>query len=125
MMRAHWPNAEGEIADFMNTVPKVVCSTTMQHPGWRNVTLVRDDVPGAVAELKRAPGGPIFVFGSAMLTDTLLRHDLVDELRIGLNPVLLGEGHRFFRPGFSRRTMRLTEHHRFDSGLLVLHYRRS
>jgi len=125
MMRDHWPKAEGAIADFMNSVAKVVVSTTMDEPGWSNVTLVRDDVPGAVAELKRTPGGSIFVFGSAVLTDTLIRHDLIDEYRIGVNPVLLGEGNPFFRAGFPRRALRLTEHHRFDSGLVVLHYRRA
>lgn len=124
MMRDYWPSAEGPIADFMNRVPKVVASTTLGDPGWSNVTVVRDDVPAAVAELKRAPGGTIFVFGSAGLTDTLIRHDLIDEYRIGLNPVLLGEGHAFFRLGFPRRALRLTDCRRFDSGLVLLHYRR-
>lgn len=125
MMRDYWPTAEGPIADFMNSVAKVVVSTTMDDPGWSNVTLVRAAVPDAVAELKRAPGGPIFVFGSAVLTDTLIRHDLIDEYRIGVNPVLLGDGHPFFRVGLPRRALRLTDHHRFDSGLMVLHYRRA
>lgn len=123
MMRDYWPSAEGPIADFMNRVPKVVASTTLGDPGWSNVTVVRDDVPAAVAELKRAPGGTIFVFGSAGLTDSLLRYGLVDELRIGISPILLGDGARMFRRGGIRRPLRLTWSRTFGSGLVVLHYR--
>lgn len=98
-MAAHWQSEEGEIAEFMNAVPKVVFSTTLPSADWNNSRLVRDDVPGEVTRLKEQPGKDIFVFGSADLSATLIEHGLVDEYRIGINPILLGAGTPFFKIG--------------------------
>lgn len=123
-MAAYWPTATGEIAGFMNRVPKVVVSDTLQATDWQPTTIVRgEDMPREVARLKQDPGGTIFVFGSADLTASLLRHGLVDELRIGLNPILLGAGNRMFKAGGDRQALRLATATVLKSGLVILHYR--
>lgn len=123
MMAAYWPAATGPIAEFMNTVPKVVVSRTLSEVDWHPTTIIRDDVADRIAKLKQEPGQPIFVFGSADLTDSLLAYGLVDELRIGVSPILLGDGVPMFRRGGGRRPLRLTWSRTFGSGLVVLHYR--
>lgn len=122
-MAAHWPTAEGEIAEFMNSVPKVVFSRTLPSADWTNTTLLRDDVPEEVATLKRQPGGDIFVFGSAGLSATLIEHGLVDEYRIGINPILLGGGVPLFKGRTGRLPLSLVDVTRLGSGLVILHYR--
>lgn len=122
-MAAYWPSAEGQIADFMNSVPKVVFSRTLQKADWNNTTQVRENVPEEVSALKRQPGGDIFVFGSADFSATLMKHGLVDEYRFGINPVLLGSGVPFFKGGFGRRNLKLIEARPFSSGLVIMHYR--
>lgn len=124
MMADHWPSETGEIADFMNTVPKVVASRTLDQVGWHPPTIVNDDVAGEVRKLKEQPGGPVFVFGSATLTATLLAYGLVDELRIGVNPVILNEGVPLFKGGGGdRQELRLAESRVLGSGVVILHYR--
>src|SRR5690606_4715602 len=98
-MAAHWRSAEGEIADFMNAVPKYVFSRTLDQADWNNTTLLKEDAGAAVARLKEQPGQDLFIFGSADLSATLIRHGLFDEYRIGLVPVTLGEGSPLFKPG--------------------------
>lgn len=121
-MAAYWPAAQGRIAGFMNSVPKVVFSTTLAKADWNNTTLVTENAPEAVAKLKQQPGGDIFVFGSAGFSDTLIKHDLVDEYRFGINPILLGSGVPFFKGGAERRNLRLIEATPLRSGLVILHY---
>jgi dihydrofolate reductase len=98
---AYWPNASKEeqvIAEPLNTRPKYVASTTLAEPlSWNNSTLLQGDVSEAVADLKsRADGGDLHVIGSAQLVRTLLEQQLVDELRIMIDPLLLGGGKRAF-----------------------------
>lgn len=97
-MAAHWSTAEGEIADFMNAVPKYVFSRTLERADWSNTTLMRGDAADQVARLKQQPGKDLFVFGSADLSATLIAHGLFDEYRIGIVPVTLGEGSPLFKP---------------------------
>ncbi|HLU44274.1 MAG TPA: dihydrofolate reductase family protein [Natronosporangium sp.] len=122
-MASYWPHATGRIAEFMNRVPKLVCSRTLTRADWPPTELVRDDVPGRVARLKQELAGQVFCFGSGELAATLIEHRLVDEYRIGVNPVLLGAGRRFFPGHPYQQSLRLTDHRTFDSGLVVLHYR--
>ena len=99
-MAAHWSEARGAIADFMNSVGKVVFSNTLAEPGWENTRLVRSDAVEEVQRLKAEDGdGDLFVFGSANLSSSLLDASVVDELRLGLVPVVLGSGTQFFKPG--------------------------
>lgn len=99
-MAAHWTQTEGPIADFMNGASKVVVSTTLADATWENTRLVSANVAEEVRRLKVTEDGPmgdIFVFGSAELSSTLLDAGLVDEVRLGLVPVVLGRGAPFFK----------------------------
>jgi dihydrofolate reductase len=97
-MAAHWTKAEGAIADFMNGVPKVVFSRTLAGADWENTRLVGSDASEEVRRLKAEDGdGELFVFGSADLSSSLLDAGVVDELRLGLVPVVLGNGTPFFK----------------------------
>lgn len=122
-MRDFWSSQEGEIAEFMAVVPKVVFSTTLPSADWDNSTLVRDHVPEEIAKLKQQPGKDIFVFGSADFSATLIEHGLVDEYRIGINPVLLGSGVPFFKGRSERLPLTLVDLKRLSSGLVIVHYR--
>lgn len=97
-MAAHWAKAEGAIADFMNGVPKVVFSSTLAEANWENTRLVGSDAAEEVRRLKAEEAeGDLFVFGSADLSSSLLDAGVVDELRLGLVPVVLGNGTPFFK----------------------------
>src|SRR6478672_3884159 len=91
-----WPSREGEFADKFNTMPKYVVSSTLGEPTWNNSTVIEDDVAGEVAKLREADGGDILVNGSGRLVKTLMEHDLVDEYRLMVFPVVLGSGKRLF-----------------------------
>ncbi len=122
-MAAYWPSAEGRIADFMNSVPKVVFSRTLEKAAWNNTRLVKEHVPQEVAHLKQQPGGDIFVFGSANLAATLMEHGLVGEYRFGINPVVLGGGTPLFKGSPARLNLKLREARPLQSGLIILHYK--
>jgi dihydrofolate reductase len=91
-----WPSRSGDFADKFNTMPKYVVSTTLKDPEWNNSTVIKGDVAQEVAKLKEQPGGDILVNGSAQLVQTLMEHDLVDEYRLMVFPVVLGSGKRLF-----------------------------
>ena len=106
---AAWPSREGEFADKLNNDPKYVVSTTLERPTWQNTTVISENVPEAVANLKATTDGTILVSGSGTLVATLLAHDLVDELRLMVFPTILGRGKRLFPDGIDRRKFRLVE----------------
>jgi dihydrofolate reductase len=119
-----WPSREGEFADKFNNMRKYVVSTTLGEPTWNNSIVIRDDVPGEVANLKQQEGGAILVNGSAQLVRTLMEHDLVDEYRLMVFPVVLGTGKRLFREGLERTELRLAEATPVGpDGVVVLTYR--
>ena len=118
-----WPPREGEFADKMNAMPKYVASTTLTELGWNNSTLLAGDVPAAVAKLKQGDGGLILVAGSSTLVHTLIEHDLVDEFRLMVFPVVLGSGKRLFPDSPDKRTLQLVETTPFATGVVVHHYR--
>jgi dihydrofolate reductase len=122
-MAAHWTTAKGETADFMNAVPKHVFSRTRESADWNNTTLVKGDAAEAVARLKEQPGKDLFVFGSADLSATLIRHRLFDEYRIGLVPVTMGEGNPLFKRGAEPLRLELLESRPLGSRCLLLRYR--
>jgi dihydrofolate reductase len=121
-MAAYWSTATGPIADFMNAVPKVVFSRTLDAATWSNTRLVRRDAADEIAELKRGEGKDLFVFGSARLCDSLLRRGLFDELRICLAPVVLGAGAPLFRPGSARQDLTLLQARPLSTGGVILRY---
>ena len=87
LMANYWPNESGEVADFMNALPKYVFSRTLTHSDWRNTQLFNDDLPTTAARLKRDSAKDIFIFGSADLCAGLIPHGLIDEFRIGICPI--------------------------------------
>lgn len=122
-MAGYWSTAQGEIADFMNSVPKVVFSRTLEQADWNNTRLVREQAVEEVARLKQQPGKDILVFGSADLCATLLRHGLVDEYRVCIAPVVLGGGNPLFKPSPDRMKMTLVDARPLRTGAVILSYR--
>ena len=123
---AAWPAMEettGEFGTRINGMPKVVVSTTLTEATWRNTTIVADDVPGAVAKLKAEYDGDILVPGSATLIDTLRQHDLVDEYRLMVHPVVLGQGKRLFKDGAAPTDLSLVESRSVGPDVQLLIYR--
>jgi len=123
LMASHWPSAEGTIADFMNALPKIVASKTLKKAEWNNTRLVGGDVAGSVAELKREFTKDIFLFGSANLAADLAAHNLIDEIRIGVNPVVLGEGTPLFKNWPKRQKLEMIESRQLKTGVAILFYR--
>jgi dihydrofolate reductase len=123
---AYWPNAPEEeqvIADPLNTKPKHVASTTLTAPlEWHNSTLLEGEVAAEVAALKQAEGGDLHVIGSTELVRSLIEHDLVDELRLMIDPVVLGGGKRIFRDDGSLRKLRLVEGQVTGTGAILATY---
>ncbi|WP_210416611.1 dihydrofolate reductase family protein [Tomitella fengzijianii] len=122
-MAAHWTSTSEEpaIAAYMNAAPKLVASRTLAEATWNNTEVTADPV-GEIAGRKEALDRPIYVFGSAMLTETLLRAGLVDELLIGVAPVLLGEGTPLFKNGSAPRPLTLVQSRATDTGGELLRY---
>ena len=121
-MASYWSSEKGEIADFMNTIPKIVFSKTMKKAEWNNTTLVKGNALEEVAKLKRQSGKNMFVFGSANLSSTLLEHDLFDEINLALAPVILGRGNPLFKASPDRLKMKLLEARPLKSGGVILRY---
>ena len=123
---AYWPNASEEeqvIAEPLNTKPKSVASTTLTEPlEWQNSTLVSGDVAAAVAALKQEDGGDLHVIGSTELVQTLIQHGLVDELRLMIDPVVLGGGKRIFRDDGLLRQLRLIDGQVTSTGAILATY---
>lgn len=121
-MAEYWKPAEGPIAEFMNSVPKVVFSRRLEAADWSNSRLVRGDAGDEVAALKRETGKDLFVFGSARLSDSLMRRGLFDELRICIAPVVLRDGTPLFKSGGPRQDLTLLESRALDTGAVLLRY---
>jgi dihydrofolate reductase len=123
---AYWPNASEEeqvIAEPLNTRPKYVASTTLTEPlEWQNASLLHGNVAEAVAALKREEGDDLHLIGSAKLAQTLFEHDLVDEFRVMIDPVVLGGGKRLFRDDGVLRPLRLVEHEVTTTGAILATY---
>jgi dihydrofolate reductase len=118
------PAAGIAYAGTMNRLPKTVFSRTLAgDPGW-NATLVKDDVAGAVATLKKTAEGDLYTFGGAGLANSLVALDLVDEYRLMVTPALLGDGKTLFDRGRPALALSLLDAKRLDTGAVILHYRR-
>lgn len=118
-----WPNYEGEFADQMNAMPKFVASTTLTSLDWNNSSLLEGDVPAAVAALKETIPGDILVNGSRTLVSMLHRHNLVDEYRLVVFPIVLGSGARLFPDSPDALRLSLTSVHQLSNGVVELRYR--
>ena len=118
-----WPSREGEFADKFNSMPKYVVSSTLDDPEWTNSTVLAGDLAEEVARIKRSTPGNIVVHGSAQLVQALIEHDLVDELRLMVFPVILGGGKRVFSDaGGDKKPMRLKDSKIVGDGVAILIY---
>lgn len=121
---AAWPSITDEegFADRMNSLPKFVASTTLEEAEW-NATFIKGDIAEEVSKLKQQPGQDILIYGSADLVHTLMQHDLIDEYRIMVHPVVVGSGKHLFRDESDTTVLRLVETKTFSSGIVVLTYK--
>ncbi len=120
---AAWPSMEGEIADKLNAMPKYVVSSTLEEPlDWNNSTVLEGDVVEEVSRLRQELDGEIVVHGSPRLTQTLLEHDLIDELRVTVFPLVLGRGKRLFGETSDKKRLRLTDSKTVGDGIAILIY---
>jgi dihydrofolate reductase len=119
---ARWPSRSGELADRLNSLPKYVVSSTLEDPDWNNSTVLKGDVLSEVSELKQALNGEINVPASFQLVRTLLEHDLVDELRLKIFPVVLGAGERLFGETSDKKPLRLLGARTVGDGIVAQNY---
>ena len=123
---AAWPSMEdfeGDFAVRMNTLPKFVVSKTLDEPlEWNNSSLIQGNIAEEVSKLKQQPGQDILIYGSGDLVHTLMEHDLIDEYRIWVHPVVVGSGKRLFRDGSDTTVLRFVGTKTFSSGVVVLSY---
>ena len=118
-----WASRTGEWADRLNSLPKYVVSSTLQEPKWNNSTVLRGDVVSEVSKLKQELNGDIVVYASYQLERTLIEHDLVDELRLVVYPVVLGAGERLFGETSDKKPMRLINTRTVGGSLAYLTYK--
>ncbi len=121
-MAEYWGKETGPIADFMNGVPKFVCSRTLEVATWANSRLLRGDAAAMVSALKQEEGRDLFVFGSARLSGALRAAGLFDEYRICLAPIVLGSGQPLFPPRPTSERLSLIEARPLRTGALILRY---
>jgi dihydrofolate reductase len=119
---ARWPSRSGELADRLNSLPKYVVSSTLEDPHWNNSTVLRGDPVEEVSKLKQELTGELVVYASFQLLHTLLEHDLVDELRLMIHPVVLGAGERLFGETSNKQSMRLVDTRTVGDDLAYLTY---
>jgi dihydrofolate reductase len=117
-----WASRTGEWADRLNSMPKYVVSSTLDQPTWTNATVLKGDVVDEVSALKQEIAGEILVYASYQLGRTLIEHDLVDELRLVVFPVVLGAGERLFGPTSDSKPMRLAGTRTLGDGLVFVTY---
>jgi dihydrofolate reductase len=118
-----WIEREGEFAERMNGLSKYVASKTLEEPlEWSNSTLLKGNVGEAVAALKDEPGQDILMYSSVELMRSLMEHDLIDEYRLWLHPVILSSGRRLFQEGAEETALALVDSTTLPNGVMVLAY---
>jgi dihydrofolate reductase len=121
-MAAYWQTATGEVANLMNSIPKVVVSQTLQSADWANTTLLKNNVAAELKALKEKGDRDTFVFGSANLSNTLMENNLFDEYRLAFAPVILGAGKPLFAANKARLHVKLIDSRALSSGGVILRY---
>jgi dihydrofolate reductase len=123
---AHWPNASEEeqvLAEPLNTKPKYVASRTLTEPlEWQNAMVLQGDVAEAVVALKQQDGEDLHLIGSTQLVQTLVEHDLVDEFKVMIDPLVVGGGKRLFRDDGALRPLRLVDSQVTTTGVIIATY---
>jgi dihydrofolate reductase len=120
-MADFWSKAEGETAKYMNKIAKIVCSRSLQTADWNNTKIVRDAV-AELSKLKKESNGKMFVFGSGILSESLMNANLFDEYRMCVVPVFLGKGRRLFNEGLPYQNLKLLEARPLQTGGVILRY---
>ena len=120
-LAARWPSRSGPLAERLNSLPKYVVSSTLEAPVWNNTTVLKGDVIDDVSKLKQEIDGEIVVAASFQLWHTLLKRDLVDELRLMIYPVVLGAGERLFGDSSEKKPMRLVSTRTVDDLALLIY----
>lgn len=126
-MAGYWPTSEAkalnpEVSHLMNTLPKVVFSRTLQNAGWNNTRLIKDNIVEEVLKMKQEPGKELAFYGSANLISSLMDLDLIDEHRVMVSPVLIGNGTALFRNVDRAVKLKLLNTRTFQSGNVLLYY---
>lgn len=126
-MAAYWTKAEAkteehEVAKLMNSIPKIVFSKTLKSADWNNTTIIRENASDEILKLKEQGGKDIYVFGSANLSETFINDNIFDEYRIGIAPVILGNGRPLFRQGIASNNLTLVSTQPLTTGGVVLKY---
>jgi dihydrofolate reductase len=119
-LAGRWPSRSGELADRLNSLPKYVVSSSLEHPEWNYSTVLKGDVLDEVSKLKRDVNGEIVVPASFQLVHLLMEHDLVDELRLKIFPIVLGAGERLFGETSDKKAMRLVDSRTIEGDIVVL-----
>jgi dihydrofolate reductase len=119
---ARWPSRSGELAERLNSLPKYVVSSTLEHPDWNNSTVLKGDALNEVSKLKHELKGEVVVPASFQLVRMLMEHDLVDELRLKIFPVVLGAGERLFGETSDKKAMRLVDTQTVEGDVVFLTY---
>ena len=119
---ARWPSRSGELADRLNSMPKYVVSATLEDPDWNNSRVLKGDAVDEVSKLKQKLNGEIVVLASFQLLRTLMEHDLVDELRLKIYPVVLGAGKRLFGETSDKKPLRLVATRTLEGDVAFLTY---
>jgi dihydrofolate reductase len=119
---ARWPSRSGEWADRLNTMPKYVISSSLGTADWNNTTILNGDVMGEIAKLKQERTGEIVIYASFQLVRALIEHDLVDEMRLLIFPIVLGAGERLFDQASDKMPMRLVNTRTVGEGLVHVTY---
>lgn len=121
-MAAYWKSAKGEIARLMNSLPKIVCSRTLQSADWQNSRLIKENLVSEIAALKAESEKDLYVFGSANLSETFIREDLFDEYRIAIAPLIAGKGRPLFAKGLPEKKLSLISSQSLQAGGLLVKY---
>lgn len=127
LMESYWPAASPEnedprIIEAMNNFPKIVFSKTLNSVSWKNSRLVKSDLVEVISKLKQEPGKDMVIYGSGSIVSSLTNSGLIDDYRIFVCPVILGNGKPMFNNIKSRRNLNLVDSKTFGSGLILLHY---
>lgn len=120
-MADYWTKEEGEIARFMNEIQKVVCSSTLKSADWNNTIVVKDAV-AEIPRLKQQGNGDMYVFGSGILSESLMKAELFDEFRLCIAPVFLGDGRLLFNRGIPHNKLKLLEVRPLAAGGIIVRY---
>ena len=124
LFKQYWTRVhEGDYAARINSMPKLVASTTLHEPLVWNARLIEGDIAEAITNLKREDGGKILMYGSPTLMRTLAAHDLVDEYKLWIHPIILGGGKRLFADGFDKSSLELVDVTSLSTGVVILTYR--